>query len=83
MSSNKSIQKRIRSSKKANLYNKHYKSMMRSAIKNVMSAKSAGEAAPLAKIAISTIDKIAGKGIIHKNNAGNQKSRIMKYVNSL
>lgn len=57
--------------------------MMRSAIKNVMSAKSAGEAAPLAKIAISTIDKIAGKGIIHKNNAGNQKSRIMKYVNSL
>ena len=83
MSANKSIQKRIRSSKKANLYNKHYKSKMRTAIKKVMSAKSTDEAAPLAKIAISTIDKIAGKGIIHRNNAGNQKSRIMKFVNSL
>ncbi|NQU68190.1 MAG: 30S ribosomal protein S20 [Candidatus Marinimicrobia bacterium] len=83
MSSNKSVQKRIRTSNKANLYNKHYKSLMRTVIKKVMGATSTDEATPLVKTAISTIDKIAGKGVIHKNNAGNQKSRIMKYLNSL
>ena len=57
--------------------------MMRTAIKKVINAKSTEEATPLLKDAVSTIDKIASKGIIHKNNAGNQKSRLMKHVNGL
>ena len=35
------------------------------------------------KKAISTIDKIASKGIIHKKNASNKKSRLAKHVNQL
>ena len=29
------------------------------------------------------LDKLAAKGIIHKNNAANKKSKITRYVNSL
>ena len=34
-------------------------------------------------IAVKTIDKAASKGLLHKNNAANKKSRIMKMYNSL
>ena len=29
------------------------------------------------------IDKVASKGVIHKNKAANQKSRISRHLNSL
>ncbi len=32
--------------------------------------------------AISTLDKAAVKGVIHKNNAARRKSRLMKKVNA-
>jgi small subunit ribosomal protein S20 len=32
--------------------------------------------------AISSLDKAAGKGIIHKNNAARRKSRLMKKLNA-
>jgi len=32
--------------------------------------------------AISTLDRAAGKGIIHKNNAARRKSRLMKKLNA-
>lgn len=31
--------------------------------------------------AISALDKAAGKGVIHKNNAARRKSRLMKALN--
>jgi small subunit ribosomal protein S20 len=33
--------------------------------------------------AVSVIDKVAQKGIIHKNAAANKKSRLAKRVNAL
>ena len=74
--------KRVKQSKKNNLRNRHYKSMMKPAIKNVLSAdkKDANE---LLKKAISTIDRVATKGIIHGNNAARHKAKITKYVNNL
>jgi len=33
--------------------------------------------------AISFIDKMASKNLIHKNNAARQKSRLTSYLNSL
>lgn len=32
--------------------------------------------------AISTLDKAATKGVIHKNNAARRKSRLMKKINA-
>ena len=74
--------KRVRQSRKSNLRNRHYKSMMRTAIKNVMEAEKK-DASDLLTKAISTIDRVYGKGIIHQNNASRQKSKLTKYVNSL
>ena len=74
--------KRVRQSRKSNLRNRHYKSMMRTAIKNVLEAEKK-DATDLLTKAISTIDRVYGKGIIHQNNASRQKSKLTRYVNSL
>ena len=76
------VLKRVRQSIKANSRNKHYKSLMKSAVKNALnSTKDNAEVA--CKSAISTVDKIEGKGIIHKNSANRLKSRVMRHLNSL
>ena len=74
--------KRVRQSRKSNLSNRHYKSMMRTAIKNVMAAEKK-DASELLTKAVSTIDRVCTKGIIHRNNAARHKSKLTKYVNSL
>ena len=74
--------KRVRQSRKSNLRNRHYKSMMRTSIKNVLAADKK-DASDLLKNAISTIDRLRIKGIIHRNNASRHKSKLTKYVNSL
>jgi small subunit ribosomal protein S20 len=56
---------------------------MTTAVKKVRSAKGKDEAAAaLAKIH-KLLDQLAAKGIIHKNNAANKKSRLTKHVNSM
>jgi len=56
---------------------------MNTAVKKVRTAKGKDEAAAaLAKIN-KLLDQLAAKGIIHKNNASNKKSRLTKYVNSM
>ena len=74
--------KRVRQSRKSNLRNRHYKSIMRTAIKNVLEAEKKTASELLTK-AISTIDRIYAKGIIHRNNASRHKSKLTRYVNSL
>ncbi|MBQ5858387.1 MAG: 30S ribosomal protein S20, partial [Peptococcaceae bacterium] len=34
-------------------------------------------------VAVKTIDKAASRGILHKNNAANKKSRLTKMVNAM
>lgn len=74
--------KRVRQSQRNNLRNRHYKSMVKTSIKKVMEADKK-DASALLDQAISTIDRVCGKGIIHKNRASHQKSRLTKFVNSL
>ena len=75
--------KRVRQARKSNLRNNHYKSMMRTAIKNVMQANKKDDASDLLTKAVSTIDRVCTKGIIHRNYASRHKSKLAKYVNSL
>jgi small subunit ribosomal protein S20 len=78
-----STKKRIRQAKKRNLRNRHFKSLMKTAIRRVDEAASKEEALKLFPEAVSAIDKVAQKGIIHKNTAANKKSRLTKRVNAL
>ena len=77
-----SVLKRVRQSRKSNLRNRHNKSMMRTAIKDVLEAEKK-DASDLLTKAISTIDRVYAKGIIHRNNASRHKYNLTKYVNSL
>ncbi|MAM98603.1 MAG: 30S ribosomal protein S20 [Candidatus Marinimicrobia bacterium] len=83
MSAKGSELKRVRRSRKANLYNNHYKSMMKTSIKKVLASSSKDDASSLKNEAFKIIDKVASKGVIHKNKAANQKSRISRHLNSL
>ena len=74
--------KRVRQSRRDNLRNRHYKSMMKTTIKKVMEADKK-DAPELLNQAISTIDHVCAKGIIHKNRASHHKSKLTKYINSL
>ena len=83
MSAKGSELKRVRQSRKANEYNNHYKTMMKTSVKKVLASTKKDDAQALKNDAFKVIDKIASKGIIHKNKAANQKSRITKHVNTL
>lgn len=75
--------RRIRTSEKARLSNKHYKSRMKTAIKSVLASENKEEALQLFSQTQGLLDKLVSKGIIHRNKAANQKSRLALHVNSL
>ena len=82
MSAKGSELKRVRQSIKNRRRNKHYKSLLSTTIKKVKTLNKKDAQSELGR-AIKTIDKIASKGIIHKKNASNKKSKLNKYVNQL
>lgn len=66
--------------------NKPLRTSARTAVKNANLAVVAGDAASAAdvvKAAISQLDRVASKGVIHKNNAARRKSRLMAKYNKL
>lgn len=81
MAHHKSAIKRIRTNEKARLRNKHYRSLMKTAVKKVRLAESKETASANLNNAISILDRLAVKGIIHKNNAANKKSKLTRLVN--
>ena len=83
MSAKGTVLKRVRQSRKANAKNRHYKSVVKSVTKKVLNENKKDEAVKIADSAFSAIDKVASKGIIHKNKAANQKARISKHLNNL
>ena len=82
MSAKGSELKRVRQSIKNRERNKHYKSLLLTVSKKVVTAKKEDAENEL-KNAVKTIDKIASKGIIHKKKAANRKSKLRKHVNQL
>lgn len=80
----KSAIKRVKTNEKRRAQNASQKSALRTAIKNFESSLAANdvEAAKTAFVtAIKKIDKAATKGLIHKNAASRQKSRLQKKLN--
>jgi small subunit ribosomal protein S20 len=68
-----------RQSLKNREHNRQFRSRLRSALKNVRAAIAGNDLAgarTALKQTISLIDRMAAKGIIHKNAAGRYKSRL-------
>jgi len=83
LANTKSAKKRIRSNERKRLRNQMYRSRVKTLIRKAEQLIFGGEASEDAvKEAVSTLDKAAGKGIIHKNNAARRKSRLMKKLNT-
>ncbi|HBN10284.1 MAG TPA: 30S ribosomal protein S20 [Cyanobacteria bacterium UBA8530] len=73
--------KRVEIAERNRLRNVAVKSEMKTRIKRVRDAKVEPEAvSKLLSVAMSTIDKAARKGIIHRNTAARRKSRLAKAV---
>lgn len=79
----KSAKKRVKTTAKARLANSSEKSSMRTAIKKVEAATNKEEALSLLSNVTKKLDKAASKGLVHKNFAARQKSRLTQKVNSL
>jgi len=76
-----SAKKRLRQSDKRRLRNRVYRSQARTYIKRanqLIAEQKLDEAAQVAALAVSALDRAAQKGVVHKNNAARRKSRLIK-----
>lgn len=83
MAQHKSAEKRARVSARRAVRNAQLRTKMRSAIKRVRSAKEKEAAAAELKKTVKLLDQLAAKGVIHKNNAANNKSALTKFVSKM
>ncbi|WP_183099891.1 30S ribosomal protein S20 [Nocardioides pelophilus] len=86
MANIKSQIKRNKQNEKRHERNKAVKTGLKSAVRKFREAAEAGDkeqAIELGRDAAKKLDKAASKGVIHKNQAANRKSAIMKKAASL
>jgi small subunit ribosomal protein S20 len=82
----KSQKKRILTNEKARQRNRAVKSELRTVTRQVhdaVAASDAEKALTSAKTACRLLDKAVSKGVVHKNQAANRKSGIVKLANSV
>ena len=83
MANHQSALKRIRQTETRRLHNRYYARTMRNAVRKFRSLTDKKEAVDSLPKLYEMVDRLAKKGIIHKNKAGNIKSRITKFANGL
>jgi small subunit ribosomal protein S20 len=79
----KSQIKRNRQSEEDRLRNKGVRSEMKTRTKSALAAVGTEDEEAALRLAIKRIDKSAAAGVIHKNQAANRKSRLMRRANAL
>jgi small subunit ribosomal protein S20 len=78
--------KRIRQAEKHREHNMGLRSMLRTHIKKVVKAIEQGkleDAQTEYKVAVPIIDRMASKGLIHKNKAARHKSRLNARIHAM
>jgi small subunit ribosomal protein S20 len=78
--------KRARQGERRRNHNASLRSLVRTVIKKVVAAIESGDAEAAAAayaVAVPVIDRMADKGIIHKNKASRHKSRLNAQVKAL
>lgn len=86
MANIKSQIKRIRTNEKRRLRNKAVKSELKTYVRKTREAIEAGDktaAQEALQAAGRKLDKAAGKGVIHANQAANRKAKLAKQVSAL
>jgi len=83
MANIKSQIKRNKQNEVARDRNRAVKSEMRTRTKTAVKAVGTENEETALRAAIKRIDKAASKGVIHKNNAANKKSGLMRRINAL
>jgi small subunit ribosomal protein S20 len=86
VANSKSALKRVRVGERRRIRNRTYRSAARTMVRRAESVIATGDveaAAAAVGVAISTLDRSAGKGVIHRNNAARRKSRLMSKYNSM
>lgn len=79
MANIKSAMKRVKVSEKQNLCNRMIKSSVKTSLRRFDDALQAGDKEVAEKAylnAVSTVDKAASKGVIHKNAADHKKAQL-------
>ena len=82
----KSASKRDQLGKARNAKNKAAKSALKTTLKKFDAAVAEGNrdaAVSAYKVAVKSVDRAAGKGLIHKNNAAHKKSSLTTKLNGL
>lgn len=83
MASHESALKAHRQNLKNRDRNRQFRTRLRSALRDIRAAVDAGNPAEMKdalRNTISLVDKMAGKGIIHRNTAGRYKARLASRV---
>jgi len=86
LANSKSALKRIRVAERRRQRNKPYKSSAKTFVRRAEVAIVEGDEATAVSAvaeAVSVLDRVAGKGVIHPNNAARRKSRLMAKLNRL
>ena len=86
MANSKSSKKRIRVAERRRERNKPFRTEARTFVKKAEIAIAAGDVASAEAAtleAVSVLDRVAGKDVIHKNNAARRKSRLMAKYHAL
>jgi small subunit ribosomal protein S20 len=81
----KSQIKRNKTNEKSRIRNKAARSEVKTRIKSAVTAAETGAdtAVEDLRLAVKRLDKAAARGIIHKNQASNRKSRLVRRINAL
>jgi small subunit ribosomal protein S20 len=83
MPQHKSAEKRMRQNEERRKRNQSRKSQVRTKIKELKSMDDADAARELLNDVKGDLDRLAAKGIIHKNRAANKKSKLETWVDGL
>ena len=83
MANHKSSIKRIRQIQTRRLHNRYFAKTARNAVRKLRASTDKTEAVALFPKVSAMLDKLAKKNVIHKNKAGNLKSKLALHVNSL
>ncbi|MBI3177956.1 MAG: 30S ribosomal protein S20 [Chloroflexi bacterium] len=86
MANTASAKKRVRSNARKAVNNRHMVSRVRGAVRAAREGLEGADAAAAKTAtmqALSMLDKAAGKGVLHKNNAARRKGRLMKQLAAL
>ena len=86
MANSAQARKRARQAEDARQRNAGQRTMMRTYVKKIVNAIAAGnkdDAADAYKVAVPVLDRMADKGLIHKNKAARHKSRLNAQIKAL